>query len=567
MKTLLTGASTASLLTLSVFSNTALACEESTAMVSSHVTAGRAEARDQTCFGTFCYGGTYYSIGGDDNLGTSSFATKTLYSTQTNTWHEGTCPTGPSATLDPIIEEWDEDERAYTAYLTGTVIDPNNEVIGLHYQVTSPDGVWPWNPTSYDTVNKTFITDVYSKHAHKKGDYELRVRLFTAPDTYTDVFVSNFTIDDHPPACRIIGFDTWDNANSLYAVHHHGIDINDQDGDIDQSQPNPEARLAGLGQAWEQMNPGIGYSRLLTKETAELTLGQEYTIESRVFENGTEYRCDDYVFTATDTAAPYIRVADPDKSNLAPTNKTQINLGDVFTPEDSKYIAELYDDYDSAENLTYSFTSNVDNTTVGKYVVKYFATDTAGNTSDGNYYEGDKRIPSANELNVFVVDPASNNSPTINNVQFSQDENDPLKVNISGSASDLDGDLTQVYVYFTFPDGVSTGTIRCNNPEAFSCTFEAYEDNVTYGLQVFAEDANGNESALSERVDITFSASSCEESTLAEHVTAGRAYEQYSLYYATGSAEYLGSTLIDANTVVSLDETTPGVWNKVASCH
>ncbi len=59
----------------------------------------------------------------------------------------------------------------------------------------------------------------------------------------------------------------------------------------------------------------------------------------------------------------------------------------------------------------------------------------------------------------------------------------------------------------------------------------------------------------------------CFESTLSDHLIANRAYEQYTLYYATGTASYLGSTITDANKVVILEETSPGNWSLATNCN
>lgn len=101
-------------------------------------------------------------------------------------------------------------------------------------------------------------------------------------------------------------------------------------------------------------------------------------------------------------------------------------------------------------------------------------------------------------------------------------------------------------------------------------TTTGYVDSTTLGSYVLSydvSDAAGNAATTFDRMVNVVEGSTCFESTLANHVTAARAYEQYSLYYATGTASYLGSTYSDANKVVALEETTPGNWSLVTSCN
>ncbi len=83
----------------------------------------------------------------------------------------------------------------------------------------------------------------------------------------------------------------------------------------------------------------------------------------------------------------------------------------------------------------------------------------------------------------------------------------------------------------------------------------------TYILTYNVSDAAGNSATAVSRTVNVVEGSSCSESTLADHVTEGRVYVQYSLYYTVGTSTYLGSTYIDANKVVSLEEATPGNWS------
>lgn len=130
----------------------------------------------------------------------------------------------------------------------------------------------------------------------------------------------------------------------------------------------------------------------------------------------------------------------------------------------------------------------------------------------------------------------------------------PMSVNVGASfvdpgataADDLDGNISASIVV--------TGAVNTNVIGS-------------YVLNYNVADAAGNVATQVSRTVNVVEAGNCFTSTLADHTTAGRAYTQYSLYYATGTATYLGSTYVNANTVASLEETTPGNWDAVGSCN
>ncbi len=130
----------------------------------------------------------------------------------------------------------------------------------------------------------------------------------------------------------------------------------------------------------------------------------------------------------------------------------------------------------------------------------------------------------------------------------------PMTVSLNGqfidpgvtASDDRDGDITANVITSGFVDTTTLGS---------------------YVLTYDVSDAAGNAAITIDRTVNVVEGSTCFETTLANHVTASRAYEQYSLYYATGTATYLGSTYTDANTVVALEEATQGNWSVVNSCN
>ena len=83
-------------------------CESYTTTNDSHVSAGRAykESAGQTCWGTFCWGGTttYYATGSDESLGTSGYSNATLYENEPGIYSEKeNCQIGGAFDAPPVI--------------------------------------------------------------------------------------------------------------------------------------------------------------------------------------------------------------------------------------------------------------------------------------------------------------------------------------------------------------------------------------------------------------------------------------------------------------------------------
>jgi len=140
-------------------------------------------------------------------------------------------------------------------------------------------------------------------------------------------------------------------------------------------------------------------------------------------------------------------------------------------------------------------------------------------------------------------------------------------VTVTGNVSDVDGNLTEVWVRRVEDGSELNCGITSQSSGTYQCEFTQPEG--TYSYVVYAKDADGAQSANSDSITVTWvipPESSCETSSLNDHITAGRAYDQYYSIYATGSAEYLGSTFMNGSDVVSLEETSSGYWVKVANC-
>lgn len=127
---------TAATVTRTVNVVAAPACVEFTNTASAHEAAGRAysetKTEGQTCYGTFCFGGTevttWYATGSDENLGSSASATITLKEQPAGSgvFVQGNCPTDPQP---PVIESYQiATLNNYQAVVTGTASDQDGDI-------------------------------------------------------------------------------------------------------------------------------------------------------------------------------------------------------------------------------------------------------------------------------------------------------------------------------------------------------------------------------------------------------------------------------------------------------
>ncbi|MFL0810033.1 MAG: DUF5011 domain-containing protein [Agarilytica sp.] len=179
----------------------------------------------------------------------------------------------------------------------------------------------------------------------------------------------------------------------------------------------------------------------------------------------------------------------------------------------------------------------------------YFA-----NGSDDNMGASATATTSLNEVSAGYFEIGQCNVVDTTAPVITLSGNSPMNVSVGSTFidpgatanDDIDGDISANIVV--------TGTVNTASVGAYTLTY-----NVS--------DAAGNAAQQVSRTVNVVEGSTCFETTLANHSSAGRAYEQYSLYYATGTAAYLGSTYADASKVVALEESSAGNWSEVNSCN
>ena len=117
-------------------------CEEFTDTIANHETAGRAYSETtiegQTCWGTFCYGGTevttWYAAGSAENLGQDSSATVTLNQVS-GEYTTGACPIEPTA--PELHTGYSMIFQYYGMNLGGSVKDPDYDIDRVEFQIGS----------------------------------------------------------------------------------------------------------------------------------------------------------------------------------------------------------------------------------------------------------------------------------------------------------------------------------------------------------------------------------------------------------------------------------------------
>ncbi len=136
-------------------------------------------------------------------------------------------------------------------------------------------------------------------------------------------------------------------------------------------------------------------------------------------------------------------------------------------------------------------------------------------------------------------------------------------VNVSCAASDSDGTVSRIDTAL-----LQNGSVVANHNNVTNCS-DSYTGLSAgdYQVRVTAvdnDDASTNATTSTQTVATVGNA--CVTDTLASLASSGQVYVQYTLYYATGSNAYLGSSYVHGSTVKSLEETSSGYWQVVSSC-
>ncbi|MFL0810249.1 MAG: DUF5011 domain-containing protein [Agarilytica sp.] len=198
--------------------------------------------------------------------------------------------------------------------------------------------------------------------------------------------------------------------------------------------------------------------------------------------------------------------------------------------------ATATDNIDGAFNVS-NITGTVNTSIVASYTVTYNATDSSGNNA----------TPVVRTVNV-VADDVKPVITIATGTSYSVNMNNSFTNPVPTATDNVDGDISS--------NVVITGSVNTTTAG-------------TYYLYYNVSDAANN---TADEIVVTVEVidqptTQCFTSSLSEHTSAGRVYEQYYSYYSTGTATFLGSTFNDANKIVSLEEISPGNWSEVSTCN
>ncbi|MFL0810243.1 MAG: DUF5011 domain-containing protein [Agarilytica sp.] len=228
------------------------------------------------------------------------------------------------------------------------------------------------------------------------------------------------------------------------------------------------------------------------------------------------------VIVTPDTVAPVITLLGDNPMNLL--------VGSEYIEENATAI----DNVDGDLSASIVITGEVNIFIEGQYVLTYSVSDAAGNPA------------SATRTVNVVGDVVAPTITLIGGATMTVDINSEFIDPGATALDDVDGDITSRIVVTGSVDTSIAGS---------------------YLLRYNVIDTAGNPANEAIRTVEVIDGPACFETTLSEHVIAGRVYEQYYSYYSTGTGTYLGSTFNDANTVMAIEESAPGNWNQVSSCN
>ena len=146
--------------------------------------------------------------------------------------------------------------------------------------------------------------------------------------------------------------------------------------------------------------------------------------------------------------------------------------------------------------------------------------------------------------------------PTVDSVEVAVSGG---KVTVSGTASDVNNDITKVQITI-LKDGAVVVAPVATGTTSFSATLAGLAPG-SYAARAQAFDSFGFTSTLSAPIPFEITAQ-CVADTNAHHVTAGRALLKKGTYYAVGSQDSLGKKPNQTTALSGSD----GYWSKVASC-
>ena len=511
---------------------------------------------------------TYYAVGSQENLGTNGSTVVKLKEQPQGYYVQGECPPPP---VPPVVDSYDWHVDGNTLYVSGEASDVNDDLyrVYLYMPVTETGGI-------------SHICDEESPFSCQvelqDGDYSLEIYAEDHEGNKSEhVGPMVFTIgpDVTPPVIELVGENPMTVAIDSTYAEPGATATDDRDGNISaniQVSGTVDTTTAGTYYRYYDVTDAAG--------NAAATVTREVIVQS-------------------DAIAPVI--------TLLGNNPITIYQGSEFSDPG----ATATDNVDGDITSSIVVTGTVDTATIGTYTIYYNVSDDAGNaaeektrevvvveeptceeyTATSAQHEAAGRAWSetvtegetcfgtfcfgGTDVTTWYAVGSDDNLGTNGNTSVTLHEDpegyfalgncpgpdtvapvitlagsNPMTVNVGASYSEpgataednVDGDITSSIII--------TGTVDTNTVG-------------TYYRYYNVSDAAGNNATQVVRTINVVEGGQCFTAVNSEHAEAGRAYVmQNILVYATGSKTYLGIT----SATTSLEETSPGNWDKVDSC-
>lgn len=158
-------------------------CMDYSATATAHESAGRAysitETTGQTCYGSFCFGGTttttWYATGSDQNISTDANKQVTLKEQPVGYFSIGKCPADGNA---PVVTVTDWDLTENTLVITGSVSDANDDLVRVSVSGTGLNAA-----RDCDFTTSTYACNIVGL---ADGDYSLVITAYDQAGNVSD---------------------------------------------------------------------------------------------------------------------------------------------------------------------------------------------------------------------------------------------------------------------------------------------------------------------------------------------------------------------------------------------
>ncbi len=496
--------------------NNAFNCSEFNNTNSEHEASGRAYSETtiegQTCWGTYCYGGTevttWYAAGTDIDLGTNGDSENTLHEGVPGEYAVGNCPVNDNPALDntaPVITL--AGDNPVTVYQGSDFTDPG---------ATAEDNV------DGDITSEIVVTGYVDTNTI--DTYEL---VYTVSDAAGNQATETRTVNVIAiPACQEYT-DTVSNHESAGRAY---------------SVTETTGQTCYGSWCWGGTTTTTWYA-----EGSDENLGTDSSATVTLIDSDGGYVTGN---CPTDPVAPVLV-----SYEVTSNNYTQAVITGVASDADGD-IDRVVLGLGAVTGITCEGTTNFTCTLVWDDYGFEVGAEVSLSLS-----AWDSRNEGSNVEQFMLTRPEQQASvpPVISNIQQTREGTVEI---VTVTVTDVDDDLDTVFLYRIDDMGV----VECSNisGDLYRCEMQLQgTDYATMTWKARAIDIAENVTDSAEFTVEWEEPASCYTATNSEHISADRATLQYNvLVYANGSNDYLGMS----GDTTSLEETSDGVWTKVSNC-